>query len=85
MTYNFSKSQFVSSCTRCNKYAWLEKNKPNKKADISDFTESLFDNGHRVGELAKQYFNIDADVTVLNRDTFEVLMTVRNGKVIYKA
>ena len=27
----------------------------------------------------------DADVTVLNRDTFEVLMTVRNGKVIYKA
>lgn len=26
----------------------------------------------------------DADVTVLNKDTFEVLMTIRNGKIIYK-
>lgn len=25
----------------------------------------------------------DADITILNKDTFEVLMTIRNGKVIY--
>ena len=68
MSFNFSKSQFVSTCTRCNKYAWLEKNKSDKKADVNEFTESLFDNGHKVGELAKQYFNIDADVTVLNKN-----------------
>ena len=24
-----------------------------------------------------------ADITILNKDTFEVLMTIRNGKVIY--
>ena len=66
MPFNFSKSKFVAACTRCNKYAWLDKNMPDKKAPISEFTESLFDNGHKVGELAKDYFNVDVDVTVLN-------------------
>jgi hypothetical protein len=68
MSFNFSKSRFVAACTRCNKYAWLDKNKQKEKAKPSEFTESLFDNGHKVGELAKQYFSIDVDVTILNEN-----------------
>ena len=59
MSFYFSKSKFVSACTRCNKYAWLDKNKPGEKSPVDEFTQSLFDNGHKVGELAKTYFNID--------------------------
>ena len=66
MTFNFSKSKFVSACTKCNKYAWLDKYIPDKKAPIDEYTESLFENGHKVGELAKKYFNIDVDVTMPN-------------------
>ena len=56
MSFHFSKSKFVSSCIRCNKYAWLDKYMPEEKSPIDDFTKSLFDNGHKVGELAKEYF-----------------------------
>jgi CRISPR/Cas system-associated exonuclease Cas4 (RecB family) len=70
MSFNFSKSKFVSVCKTCNKYAWLDKNKPDDKKPIDEYTESLFENGHKVGELAKKYFNIDIDVTVL--DEFDV-------------
>ena len=65
MPFNFSKSKFVAAYNACNKYAWLDKYKPEEKAPVSEYTESLFDNGHKVGQLAKQYFNIDVDVTVL--------------------
>ena len=68
MYFNFSKSKFVACHTGCNKYAWLDLYKPEEKAPVSDYTESLFDNGHKVGELAKQYFNVDVDVTVLRED-----------------
>ena len=68
MSFYFSKSKFVAAYTRCNKYAWLDKNKPKEKAEVSEFTESLFDNGHKVGELAKQYFNIDVDITVFREN-----------------
>ena len=63
-----SKSGFVSACVRCNKYAWLEANMPEKKAPVDEFAQSLFDNGNKVGELAKQYFHADVDVTVTNED-----------------
>lgn len=62
MNFNFSKSKFVSACTRCNKYEWLDRHMPNKKAPIDEYRESLFDYGHKVGELAKKHFNIDVDV-----------------------
>ena len=63
MSFYFSKSKFVSACTHCNKYVWLDKYKPNEKVPVDEFTQSLFDNGHMVGELAKEYFNVDIDVT----------------------
>lgn len=66
MSFNFSKSKFVAVCNTCNKYAWLDKNRPDDKKKPDEYTESLFENGHKVGGLAKQYFNIDVDVTILN-------------------
>jgi hypothetical protein len=43
MSFNFSKSKFVSVCKTCNKYAWLDKNKPDDKKPIDEYTESLFE------------------------------------------
>lgn len=68
MSFHFSKSKFVSSCIRCNKYAWLDKYMPEEKSPIDDFTKSLFDNGHKVGELAKEYFKAEVDVTSYKGD-----------------
>ena len=68
MSFHFSKSKFVSSCIRCNKYAWLDKYMPEEKSPIDDFTKSLFDNGHKVGELAKEYFKAEVDVTSYEED-----------------
>lgn len=68
MRFYISKSRFVSAWEHCDKYAWLEKHKPGEKASPSDFTESLFDNGHKVGELAKEYFRVDADLSTTKAD-----------------
>ena len=68
MSFNFSKSKFVSSCVRCDKYAWLDKYKPEEKSETDEFAKSLFDNGHKVSELAKEYFNVDIDVTSYKAD-----------------
>ena len=63
MSKHLTKSKFVSSLQRCDKYAWLESYKSEYKSEPGEFVESLFDNGHKVGELAKTYFNVDVDVT----------------------
>ena len=68
MSFYISKSRFVSAWAHCNKYAWLEKHMPEKKAPVSEFTESLFSNGHLVGELAKEYFCVEADLTATKAD-----------------
>ena len=68
MSFHFSKSKFVSTCMHCDKYAWLDKYKPEEKSETDEFTKSLFDNGHKVGELAKEYLNVDVDVTSHKED-----------------
>lgn len=68
MSFFFSKSKFVSVCNHCNKYAWLDKNHPNDKKPIDEYTEILFENGHKVGGLAKEAFKIDIDVTVVDEN-----------------
>ena len=68
MGFYFSKSKFVSACTRCNKYAWLDNYKPEEKAEVSEFVQSLFDNGHKVGALAKEYLKADVDVTAVDEN-----------------
>lgn len=67
MSLYFSKSKFVSACTSCNKYAWLNLNKPEEKSPVDEFAQSLIESGHKVGELAKEYFNADVDVTFLKQ------------------
>ena len=64
MSFYFSKSKFVATWNTCNKYAWLEKHKSEFKKPIDEYTEILFENGHKVGALAKERFNIDVDVSV---------------------
>lgn len=68
MSFYFSKSKFISTYSTCNKYAWLDKNKPQEKTKPDEFTESLFNNGHIVGALAKQRFNVEADVSTQKED-----------------
>ena len=68
MSFYISKSRFVSAWERCNKFAWLETYMPEKKAPIDDFTQSLFDNGHKVGELAKEYLGVEVDLTATKAD-----------------
>jgi CRISPR/Cas system-associated exonuclease Cas4 (RecB family) len=65
MSFYFSKSKFVAAWSHCDKYAWLDKNNPDEKTPPSEYTLTLFANGHIVGELAKEHFNIDVDITTL--------------------
>lgn len=67
MSLYFSKSKFVSACSRCNKYAWLDLNKPEEKSPVDEFAQSLIESGHKVGELAREYFGADVNVTVFNK------------------
>lgn len=64
MSFYISKSGFTGAYTTCNKHAWLDTYMPDKKKPVDDFVQSLFDNGHRIGELSKEYFCVDVDVTV---------------------
>ncbi len=52
---NISKSKYIKGL-QCHKALWLEKHKPELKADLSAQTEQIFATGHQVGELAKQLF-----------------------------
>ena len=68
MSVYISKSGYVSASERCEKFAWLEAHMPDKKAPVDEFTQSLFDNGHKVGQLAKEYLGVEMDVTVHKED-----------------
>ena len=59
MSFHFSKLKFVSSCIRCNNYAWLDKYMPEEKSPIDDFTKSLFDNGHKIERDLEKYCALD--------------------------
>ena len=68
MSFYISKSRFVSAWEHCTKYAWMEKYMPEKKTPVDEFTQSLFDNGIRVGELAKEYLGVEVDLTATKED-----------------
>ena len=81
MSFNFSKSKFVAAWSHCNKYAWLDKHVPNEKTKPDEFTESLFDNGHKVGALAQKFFNVDVDVTTTKEDgSLDIIAMVAKTK-----
>ena len=50
-----TKSRYVSGL-KCSKYIWLSFNDPAKLPEIDKATQHRFDEGHRVGELAKTLF-----------------------------
>lgn len=64
MSFYISKSGFTSAYNTCNKHAWLDAHMPDQKKPVDDFAQSLFDNGHLIGELAKEHFCVEVDVTV---------------------
>ena len=68
MSVYISKSGFTGANNTCNKHAWLDAHMPDQKKPVDDFAQSLFDNGHLIGELAKEYFAVDVDVTVNKED-----------------
>ena len=41
---------------KCNRSLWIEKNKPELKPEIDLATQYKFETGHKVGNLAKEYF-----------------------------
>jgi hypothetical protein len=52
-TYRLSKSRYVTGL-RCPKILWLDKNKPELKAEETN--TAAFEIGNKVGELARSYF-----------------------------
>lgn len=62
----FSKSKYCNFL-HCPKMAWLEKYKPEEKV-IDQSANARFEEGHAVGELAKNLFGEFVDVTTLKED-----------------
>ena len=62
-----SKSKYCKA-KQCNKILWLDKNKPEEA--VPKTSDSVLENGTKVGELARQYFgeyiNIDFDEILSN-------------------
>jgi hypothetical protein len=72
-----SKSRYLNGL-QCLKYLWISVHEPDKIPEPDAATQSLFDQGHLVGELAKKLFpdgvNIPADDFMGNiRQTSEML------------
>lgn len=63
---NFSKSKYCSFW-QCPKLCWLNKNKPELREDDSS-AQARFEEGTKVGELAKRLFGEFIDVTTTNDD-----------------
>jgi hypothetical protein len=64
-----SKSKYMNGM-QCLKYLWLVCNDPSKIPEVDASTQHIFDQGHLVGELAKQLYpegiNIPHDNFILN-------------------
>ncbi len=56
-----SKSKYLNGL-QCHKYIWLLFNDPRKVSQPDSSTQYLFDEGHRVGELAKRLFPKGIDI-----------------------
>ncbi len=57
MSHTISKSQYVKG-KQCPKALWLFRNRKDLKPEITPEQQALFDTGHEVGELAKEYFEL---------------------------
>ena len=50
-----TKSRYVNGL-QCSKWIWLAFNRPEELPKIDEITQNRFDEGHKVGELAKKLF-----------------------------
>ena len=77
-----SKSKYCN-LMQCKKMLWLDENKPLEKEEIDN--EAIMDNGHEVGELAKEIFGNHIDIkfnenlNIMIKDTKNAL---KNNNVI---
>src|SRR3989344_2914032 len=65
-----TKSRYVTGLN-CSKAIWLAFNRPEALPEIDEATQHRFDEGHRVGELAKSLFPDGIEVkelTPINND-----------------
>jgi len=56
-----SKSKYLNGL-QCHKYLWLLFNDPEKISQPDSSTQHVFDEGHRIGELAKRLFPDGVDI-----------------------
>jgi len=84
-----SKSQYIRGL-QCHKSLWLYKHKPELRDKPDTQTESLFEKGYEVGEIAKELFPNGVEIE-FNESDFNVMITktkelIENGcEVIYEA
>ena len=57
-----SKTQYLKGI-QCPKALWLYRHRPDLKPEVSEAQQHLFDTGHEIGELAKQYFKHGVEIT----------------------
>ena len=55
MTYRLSKSKYLSAF-QCHKRLWLEFHDPEKATPVSEVQQAIFNQGHYVGELAREQY-----------------------------
>jgi len=84
-----SKSQYIRGL-QCHKSLWLYKNNPEVRETADQQTESLFNTGHTVGELAKELFphgvEVAFDASNFNGMIEKTKELIANGtEVIYEA
>ena len=57
-----SKSQYLKG-VQCPKALWYYRHRPDLKPEITAALQNLFDTGHEIGELARQYFKGGVEIT----------------------
>ena len=55
MTYRLSKSKYLSAF-QCHKRLWLEFHDPEKATPVSEVQQAIFNQGHYVGEIAREQY-----------------------------
>jgi hypothetical protein len=84
-----SKSQYLKGI-QCPKALWFYRHRPDLKPEISEAQQHLFDTGHEVGGLAKQYFNGGVEIEVEYYEIDKAISStedaIRQGKdIIFEA
>ena len=81
-----TKSRYVAGL-QCSKFIWLSFNRKEEFPKIDEATQNRFDEGHKVGELAKSLFkngiNIDEIIPIENDKKSKEL--IKKRKTLFEA